>query len=130
MRTPTQFFGSTPMPGVRTTALAVAVWAVTMNLSACSPSQSAQDPRTVPQLVQVAMVQPAEAGGRAFSGVVSARVQSNLGFRVSGKIIERLVDGGQPGQQGQPLLRLGRTDHTHALTTQGRNGDAAPSPLP
>jgi len=113
------------MLGVRTTALAVAVWAATLNLSACSPSQSAQDPRTVPQLVQVAVVQSAEAGGRAFTGVVSARVQSNLGFRVSGKVIERLVDSGQPVQQGQPLLRLDRTDYTHAITTQIGNVDAA-----
>ena len=113
------------MLGVRNTALAVAVWAVTMNLSACSPSRSAQDPRTAPQLVQVAIVQPAEAGGRAFTGVVSARVQSNLGFRVSGKVIERLVDSGQAVRQGQPLLRLDPTDYTHAVTTQVGNVDAA-----
>ena len=113
------------MLGVRTTALAVAFWAVTLNLSACSPSQSARDPRTAPQLVQVAVVQPAEAGGRAFTGVVSARVQSNLGFRVSGKVIERLVDSGQAVHQGQPLLRLDRTDYTHAVTTQVGNVDAA-----
>jgi len=113
------------MLGVRTTTLAGAVCAVTMILSGCSPSHSAQDPRTVPQLVQVAVVQPAEAGGRAFTGVVSARVQSNLGFRVSGKVIERLVDSGQAVHQGQPLLRLDRTDYTHAVTTQVGNVDAA-----
>jgi RND family efflux transporter MFP subunit len=110
---------------VRTTAPAVAVLAATMSLSACSPSQSAQDPRTLPQLVQVAVVQPAETGGRAFTGVVAARVQSSLGFRVSGKVIERLVDSGQAVQQGQPLLRLDRTDYTHAITTQVGNVDAA-----
>jgi RND family efflux transporter MFP subunit len=71
------------------------------------------------------VVQPAEAGGRAFTGVVSARVQSNLGFRVSGKVIERLVDTGQEVHQGQPLLRLDRTDYTHAITSQVGNVDAA-----
>jgi RND family efflux transporter MFP subunit len=96
-----------------------------MNLTACTPSQSAQDPRTVPQLAEVAVAQPAEAGGRAFTGIVSAHVQSNLGFRVSGKVIERLVDSGQGVKQGQPLLRLDRTDYTHAVTSQIGNVDAA-----
>src|SRR5246127_64563 len=103
---------------VRTLTLAGAVWAATMDLTACTSSQSAQDPRTVPQLAEVAVVQPAEVGERAFTGVVSARVQSNLGFRVSGKVIERLVDSGQAVRQGQPLMRLDRTDYAHAITTQ------------
>lgn len=113
------------MFGVRTPALPFAVAAATMNLTACAPSQSAQDPRTVPQLVQVAVVQPAGSGARAFTGIVSARVQSNLGFRVSGKVIERLVDSGQRVKQGQPLLRLDRTDYTHGITAQLGNVDAA-----
>jgi RND family efflux transporter MFP subunit len=64
-------------------------------------------------------------GERAFTGVVSARVQSNLGFRVSGKVIERLVDSGQGVREGQPLMRLDRTDYSHAVTTQIGNVDAA-----
>jgi RND family efflux transporter MFP subunit len=75
--------------------------------------------------VQVAVAQPAELGARAFTGVVSARVQSNLGFRVSGKVIERLVDSGQGVRQGQPLMRLDRTDYTHGITAQVGNVDAA-----
>lgn len=110
---------------VRTLAVALGVWAATVNLTACKPSQSAQDPRTVPQLAAIAVVQPAEVGERGFTGVVSARVQSNLGFRVSGKIIERLVDSGQSVNQGQPLLRLDRTDYTHGITAQVGNVDAA-----
>jgi RND family efflux transporter MFP subunit len=71
------------------------------------------------------VVQAAEVGERAFTGVVSARVQSNLGFRVSGKVIERLVDTGQAVREGQPLMRLDRTDYTHAITTQVGNVEAA-----
>jgi RND family efflux transporter MFP subunit len=113
------------MFGVRTLALAFGVGAAAMNLTACAPSQSAQDPRTIPQLAQVAVAQPAEMSERAFTGVVTARVQSNLGFRVSGKVIERLVDSGQGVHQGQPLMRLDRTDYTHAITSQVGNVDAA-----
>ncbi len=113
------------MFGVRTLVLAPTVYAAAMGLTACTSSQASQDPRTVPQLAEVAVVQPAEAGERAFTGVVSARVQSNLGFRVSGKVIERLVDTGQAVREGQPLMRLDRTDYAHAITTQVGNVDAA-----
>lgn len=47
---------------------------------------------------------------RAFTGVVVARVQSDLGFRVQGKILERLVDTGQSVKRGQPLMRLDPVD--------------------
>ena len=90
------------MVRVRTLALAGGAWAATMSLAACTPSHSAADPRTVSQLAEIAVAQPPEAGQRAFTGIVSARVQSNLGFRVSGKIIERPVDSGQGVHQGQP----------------------------
>ena len=113
------------MVRVRTLALAGGAWAATMSLAACTPSHSTEDPRTVSQLAEVAVAQPPEAGQRAFTGIVSARVQSNLGFRVSGKIIERLVDSGQGVHQGQPLMRLDRTDYAHAITTQVGNVDAA-----
>jgi RND family efflux transporter MFP subunit len=106
-------------------ALAAGLSVAVLSLTACSPSKSAQDPRTAAQLVTIAEAQSAEVGERAFTGVVSARVQSNLGFRVSGKVIERLVDSGQGVHQGQPLMRLDRTDYTHAITSQVGNADAA-----
>jgi RND family efflux transporter MFP subunit len=73
------------------------------------------DPRLKPQLVQVAVVKQAAASKRAFTGFISARVQSNLGFRVAGKIVERLVDVGQQVRAGQPLMRIDDTDLRLAL---------------
>lgn len=64
-----------------------------VGLSACDPTEA--DPRLEPPLVRIATVQSAAPSERAFTGVISARIQSNLGFRVGGKIIERLVDTGQ-----------------------------------
>jgi RND family efflux transporter MFP subunit len=74
------------------------------------------DPRLGPQLVQIAIARPAQALERAFTGIISARVQSNLGFRVPGKVIERLVDVGQNVRAGQPLMRLDQKDLDLALT--------------
>jgi RND family efflux transporter MFP subunit len=43
-------------------------------------------------------------------GVVKARVESNLGFRVAGKIARRLVDSGARVKAGDPLATLDDTD--------------------
>jgi RND family efflux transporter MFP subunit len=50
--------------------------------------------------------------------------ESNLGFRVPGKIVERLVDVGQEVKAGQPLMRIDDTDLRLALTAK-RNAVAA-----
>jgi len=76
------------------------------------------DPRQRPQLVQIAIVTPAQSTERAFTGVISARVQSNLGFRVPGKVIERLVDVGRTVRVGQPLMRLDQEDLELALAAR------------
>ncbi|SED17017.1 RND family efflux transporter, MFP subunit [Rhizobiales bacterium GAS188] len=47
---------------------------------------------------------------RSLVGVVKARVESNLGFRVTGKIAQRLVDRGAKVKAGQPLAILDQTD--------------------
>jgi RND family efflux transporter MFP subunit len=83
------------------------------------PDRAAQlDPRRGSQLVQIAVAKPAMASERTFTGVISARVQSNLGFRVPGKVIERFVDAGQDVRAGQPLMRLDQKDLDLALTAK------------
>lgn len=79
-------------------------------LTACGDSSSVDDPRTHAPLVRSAAVQGASDVSRSFTGVVAARVQGDLGFRVSGKVQERLVDTGQSVKRGQPLMRLDPID--------------------
>src|SRR5262245_29927245 len=76
------------------------------------------DPRQGPQLVQVVTAKPSAGAVRAFTGVISARVQSSLGFRVAGKVTERFVDVGQTVRAGEPLMRLDETDLGHARTAR------------
>src|SRR3989442_14618529 len=76
------------------------------------------DPRTQNPLVRVATVQTSAQGDRSFTGIVAARVQSDLGFRVPGKVLERLVDTGQPVKRGQPLMRIDPTDLRLATRAQ------------
>src|SRR5689334_10203038 len=76
------------------------------------------DPRQEAPLVRVATAAPATGVERGFTGLIEARVQSNLGFRVPGKIVERLVDVGQQVNAGQPLMRIDDTDLRLALTAK------------
>ncbi|MBB4599053.1 efflux RND transporter periplasmic adaptor subunit [Xanthomonas arboricola] len=86
-------------------------------LIACGKAPSS-DPRTAAPLVRVAIVEDAGAAARSFSGTVAARVQSDLGFRVAGKVQERLVDAGQRVKRGQPLLRIDPVDLKLAARAQ------------
>ncbi|MGY0710953.1 efflux RND transporter periplasmic adaptor subunit [Azospirillum argentinense] len=51
----------------------------------------------------------------ALTGEIQARHESNLGFRVSGKVVERLVEVGQTVTSGQLLARLDNQDQTNAV---------------
>ncbi|SPP93007.1 efflux RND transporter periplasmic adaptor subunit [Bradyrhizobium vignae] len=91
------------------------------------PAQEASavsDPRQEPPTVR--LVTAARVGGseRGFTGTIGARVESNLGFRVAGKIVERLVNVGEQVKAGQPLMRIDETDLRLALTAK-RNAVAA-----
>jgi RND family efflux transporter MFP subunit len=79
-------------------------------LAACNDATSSTDPRTERPLVRVGTVEPSVQAERSFTGFVAARVQSDLGFRVPGKVLERLVDNGQAVARGQPLMRIDPTD--------------------
>src|SRR5438067_4776293 len=87
-------------------------------LAACSDATSSADPRTQNPLVRVATVETSTRAERAFTGIVAARVQSDLGFRVPGKVLERLVDTGQTVKRGQPLMRIDPTDLKLATRAQ------------
>jgi RND family efflux transporter MFP subunit len=107
------------MPRARSRLIAAVITIATLGLAGCKLQQQAtEDPRQVDRLVNVATVQHADGVDRTYTGVVAARVQSNLGFRVQGKIIERLVDTGQVVKEGQPLMRIDPTDLDLAITAR------------
>lgn len=91
---------------LRLNAVHLAVCLLPLALAGCGEPADHDDPRIRPPLVRVATVERAEAGSRAFTGVVVARTQSDLGFRVAGKVLERRVETGQSVKRGQLLLRL------------------------
>ena len=76
------------------------------------------DPRTETPLVRAAIVEGAAPATRSFTGTVAAQVQSDLGFRVSGKVLVRLVGAGQTVKRGQPLMRIDPVDLKLAAVAQ------------
>jgi RND family efflux transporter MFP subunit len=77
----------------------------------------------LPPVVSVIKVDSASTDGQSFTGVIRARVESDLGFRIAGKVTQRLVDRGQSVRQGQPLMRLDPSDL--ALSAAASNANVA-----
>jgi RND family efflux transporter MFP subunit len=115
----------------RTIASATLVGLLPLVLVACS-EKTPPDPRTLTPLVRAGSVQTASESSRSFTGTVAARVQSDLGFRVPGKVLERLVDAGQTVKRGQPLMRIdpidlqlsARAQHESVLAAKARADQA------
>jgi len=52
----------------------------------------------------------AESPARSFVGTIRPRIETDMGFRVPGKIAKRLVEVGQTVEVGQPLATLDEVD--------------------
>src|SRR4026207_1056306 len=107
---------TTPHP-----AVAFLGWLLFMR-AACGKAASSTDPRTEAPLVRAGLVEPSVQAERPFLGNGAARVESDLGFRVPGKVLERLVDTGQTVKLGQPLMRIDPTDLRLAPAAPGGAG--------
>lgn len=88
-------------------------------------ASAVSDPRQEPPIVRLATAARVTGSERGFTGIIGARVQSNLGFRVAGKIVERLVNVGQQVKAGQPLMRIDDADLLLALTAKQKAVEVA-----
>ncbi|TPI76656.1 efflux RND transporter periplasmic adaptor subunit [Mesorhizobium sp. B2-8-9] len=60
-----------------------------------------------------------------YSGSVRARIEMNLGFRIAGKVTERLVDIGQHVNEGDVLARVDPSDYELSVKSAQASLDAA-----
>jgi len=96
---------------LRNVPLFTVIGALPFVLAACSDATSSStDPRMQPPLVRIETVEISVQSERSFTGIIAARVQSDLGFRVPGKVLERLVNAGQTVKRGQALMRIDPAD--------------------
>jgi RND family efflux transporter MFP subunit len=87
---------------------------IALTLAACTDGNARTDAKPAdpaPRAVRAeTVVFKPRVRERSFVGTVRPRVESDLSFRVAGKVSERLVQQGQRVVQGQPLARLDATD--------------------
>ena len=84
------------------------VAAVAVLLSACSRPQATQEPIRSVKLLTVSAAKVDTQ--QEYAGEVRARVESRLGFRVGGKLVQRPVEVGQRVQAGQLLAQIDAND--------------------
>lgn len=86
-------------------ALAVAI----ATLAGCSRQEPPQEPIRAVKLVTVGS--SALAPSQEYAGEVRARIESRVGFRVPGKLIQRAVEAGQRVHAGQLLAQIDPQDY-------------------
>lgn len=96
-------------------------------LTACEKPPVAADQ---PRLVKLISVQTSSSQqSLELAGEIKARVESPLGFRVSGKITRRLVETGQVVKKGQALAELDPRDYELAKNASSSQVTAAKADL-
>lgn len=91
--------------------LALIASASALALAGCKAESTPAPSVEAPKPVQVAEIHLAPAGAaHAYTGVVRARREADIGFRVGGRIAARLVEVGSRVAAGQELARLDPTD--------------------
>jgi multidrug efflux system membrane fusion protein len=100
-------------------------------LAACGEkTPPAETIDTGPKLVKALKVGAGETAQEyRYSGEVRARIEAPLGFRVGGKLVERLVDVGARVKAGQALARLDAADQQLAATQAEANRALAAAEL-
>ncbi len=93
-------------------------------LQACQKDEAKHEAQPLPvRVVTVALAQSIEQ--RRYTGIVRARYESDLGFRVAGKVIERRVNVGDEVKAGDILALLDATDFKLNVEAQQAELNAA-----
>ncbi|MBX9926838.1 MAG: efflux RND transporter periplasmic adaptor subunit [Hyphomicrobiaceae bacterium] len=98
----------------------VAVGSIALAIGGCNAdAANPRSPGAIVQPVQVMTVAlEAPAAVWSYTGTIRPRFESDLGFRVGGKIVSRHVDIGQTVTPGQLIAKLDETDLRLSLEAQ------------
>src|SRR5258708_14648193 len=78
-------------------------------LAGCNETAGKKAEPGRPVLVASVHYEP-ESPARSFVGTIKPRIETDMGFRVPGKVAKRLVEVGQTVDVGQPLATLDEVD--------------------
>jgi len=110
------------LPRAKRGALLATLVASSLILAACEKPEPQAVPAKPVRVQRVILTDTAVE--ESFTGVVRARVETDLAFRVGGKIVRRLVDPGQHVAAGEPIAHLDPEDYELAAQA-ARNQYAA-----
>lgn len=79
-------------------------------LTACSPQAATAVPEVIRPVKTMTVGRAQETSSAAYSAEIRPRIESQLAFRVGGKVVERLVEMGAAVRKGQVLMRLDPAD--------------------
>jgi multidrug efflux pump subunit AcrA (membrane-fusion protein) len=82
---------------------------MTISLAGCDQVVADKVAPSRPVLVATVHYEP-ESPERSFVGTIKPRIETDMGFRVPGKVAKRLVEVGQTVDVGQPLATLDEVD--------------------
>ncbi|MGE6781463.1 efflux RND transporter periplasmic adaptor subunit [Ensifer adhaerens] len=109
-----------------TSSFAIAALFSVFSLVLAGCSQEKTETADVVRPVKVVEIAAADTARQlSYSGSVRARTEMNLGFRVSGKIVERVVNVGDRVKVSDLLARVDATDYELAVRSASANLEAA-----
>ncbi|MER8698001.1 efflux RND transporter periplasmic adaptor subunit [Mesorhizobium sp. M1273] len=95
-----------------------------LGLAGCS-QEKAEVTEIIRPVKVVEIAKASDTRQLSYSGSVRARTEMNLGFRINGKITERLVDIGDRVKPGDVLARVDPTDYELSVRSSQASLDAA-----
>jgi RND family efflux transporter MFP subunit len=87
----------------------ISLAAMAISLTGCNDKVAEKVTLSRPVLVATVHYE-AESPERSFVGTIKPRIETDMGFRVPGKVAKRLVEVGQTVDVGQPLATLDEVD--------------------
>lgn len=99
-----------PRLPIRLAAISISVAAALTFLAACSPQAAAPAPEIIRPVKVIAVGSSSSSVSSTYSAEIRPRIESQLAFRVGGKVVERLIEIGSVVRKNQVLMRLDPAD--------------------
>jgi RND family efflux transporter MFP subunit len=114
-----------PLPTFRTFAFGIGLGLVGFGLAGCTPEEATDEVADARPVRTVTVAEQLVGEMISVAGTVESKVQADLGFRIGGRVIERLVNVGDVVTAGQPLAKLDPADEENGLRGAEANLAAA-----
>ncbi len=110
---------------VRARMSSAAILAMTLAALAGCSDEKTETKAIIRPVKVIEIAQSQDTRTLTYAGSVRARVEMNLGFRINGKISERLVDVGNKVKSGDLLARIDSADYALSVRSAKASLDAA-----